>query len=329
VSNSSDSFAALRRALLKHVRQPEQLKLLAQPNHKKFAVAETNSISAPCPKCGQRFRGGFENLYKVARCRCGHEFLWCADSLSNPLTPALQLLRARFVQTMRAFAALGVLALVLWFLRPGLPLWFSSIFCTVLGLLGLTVVMEGISLEVKQGRFSRWGLSGQGRNYQQYEMEIRAARQQFALAERAAKKAAEERIRRVAEERRRAGEERRRAGEERRREENARMARSRERLRTLPPEEFERHVGRLFEALGYEVTLTPKSNDEGIDLYLKKNSRGAIVQCKRYTSTKVSRPEIQQLYGVLHHKRANEAFLLQQESSADRRGNLRKISRST
>jgi len=88
------------------------------------------------------------------------------------------------------------------------------------------------------------------------------------------------------------------------------MARSRERLRTLPPEEFERHVGRLFEALGYEVTLTPKSNDEGIDLYLKKNSPGAIVQCKRYTSTKVSRPDIQQLYGVLHHKRANEAFFV-------------------
>jgi restriction system protein len=148
--------------------------------------------------------------------------------------------------------------------------------------------MEGISRKVEKGRYERWSLSEEGRRYRQYETEIQAARQAFSLAEQAAKK----------------------ASEERRRQDLARTAKSRELLLALSPQEFEQHVGRLFEALGYEVALTPKSNDEGVDLYLKKDSRRAIVQCKRYTRAKVSRPDIQQLFGVLRDKRANEAFFV-------------------
>jgi len=152
----------------------------------------------------------------------------------------------------------------------------------------LMLVVEAISRTARRHRHNRWVLSDEGRKYRQYETEIQAARQAFSLAEQAAKKAAEER----------------------RRQDLARTARSRELLLALSPQEFEQHVGHLFEALGYEVTLTPKSNDEGVDIYLKKDNRGAIVQCKRYTTAKVSRPAIQQLFGVLRHKRANEAFFV-------------------
>ena len=46
--------------------------------------------------------------------------------------------------------------------------------------------------------------------------------------------------------------------------------------------EFEEYLMRLFEKLGYRVTLTKRSNDYGADLIMKKDEKTIIVQAKRY-----------------------------------------------
>jgi len=87
--------------------------------------------------------------------------------------------------------------------------------------------------------------------------------------------------------------------EENRRAEFARKARAKGYWLNLSPTEFESKVGELFRAAGYNVRLTPASNDEGIDLWLEKQGSRAILQCKRFRTGNVSRPDIQQFYGVL------------------------------
>lgn len=48
--------------------------------------------------------------------------------------------------------------------------------------------------------------------------------------------------------------------------------------------EFERMLDRLFGQMGYTVSETPKSNDYGADLILRKKGRTIAVQAKRYKS---------------------------------------------
>ena len=47
--------------------------------------------------------------------------------------------------------------------------------------------------------------------------------------------------------------------------------------------EFERELASLFKRLDYQVEMTPKSGDHGVDLVLKKDGKVAVVQCKRYS----------------------------------------------
>jgi restriction system protein len=104
-------------------------------------------------------------------------------------------------------------------------------------------------------------------------------------------------------------EQRARASEGKRRQ-LAEEARQRAYLLGLSPKAFEAHVAQLFSALGYAVRLTPSSNDAGVDAYIEKDGHPAVVQCKRFTKGVVSRPELQQFYGVLMHERALEGFFV-------------------
>ena len=111
-------------------------------------------------------------------------------------------------------------------------------------------------IRARFGRYGRWAASVDGHRYNaiQRDMETAAAAFTWVAAE---KRAAEER------------------------EKRARDARDRHYLLTLSPRDFERHIGGLFAALGYAVQLTAASHDEGIDAFLKKDGRRALVQCKR------------------------------------------------
>lgn len=58
--------------------------------------------------------------------------------------------------------------------------------------------------------------------------------------------------------------------------------------------EFEKLLNRLFGQMGYAVQATPKSNDYGADLILKKRGRTIAVQAKRYRN-KVGISAVQQV----------------------------------
>jgi restriction system protein len=80
-------------------------------------------------------------------------------------------------------------------------------------------------------------------------------------------------------------------------------------LRTLNPLAFEQFVGSLFKKMGYIVETTKLSGDEGVDLILRKGAKLAVVQCKRYDGA-VGQPIVRDLYGVMFHNRADEAYLI-------------------
>ena len=72
----------------------------------------------------------------------------------------------------------------------------------------------------------------------------------------------------------------------------------------LGPYEFEKQIGELFKCLGYHVTITPKSNDCGIDIIIKKGNITKGVQCKKHRN-KVGRPDLQRLWGAKDGFRIN------------------------
>lgn len=77
----------------------------------------------------------------------------------------------------------------------------------------------------------------------------------------------------------------------------------------MDPIAFERFVGQHFAKMGYKVENTRASGDEGIDLVLRRGRRMAVVQCKRYGGT-VGQPIVRDLYGVMVHTGADEAYLV-------------------
>lgn len=80
-------------------------------------------------------------------------------------------------------------------------------------------------------------------------------------------------------------------------------------LQAMDPIAFEKYVGTLFAKRGYRVEDTQASADEGIDLIVRQGRRMAVVQCKRYQGS-VGQPVVRDLYGVMLHTSADEAYLV-------------------
>lgn len=81
-----------------------------------------------------------------------------------------------------------------------------------------------------------------------------------------------------------------------------------EKLYGLSPREFEEYIAELFKALGYEkVTLTPASNDKGVDVLAEYQSTRVAIQCKKYKGL-VGSPEIQAFLGAMRHAEAHKGF---------------------
>lgn len=74
-------------------------------------------------------------------------------------------------------------------------------------------------------------------------------------------------------------------------------------------EEFENLLSAHFEKAGYRVKLTPKSNDYGADLVLKKNGKITIVQAKRYKG-KVSNSAVQEIVAAKPYYNADYAMVV-------------------
>lgn len=80
-------------------------------------------------------------------------------------------------------------------------------------------------------------------------------------------------------------------------------------LSEVHPLEFERVIGRILSARGYEVSTTNRSYDGGVDLIASQpqaeNYTELVVQCKRYSpGRRVGVREVRELHGVLT-QRAN------------------------
>jgi restriction endonuclease Mrr len=73
-------------------------------------------------------------------------------------------------------------------------------------------------------------------------------------------------------------------------------------MQNLDPKEFEKLVASVYEKEGYDVRVTGRSHDGGIDVEAERSSGGGldrvIIQCKRQKEN-VGRPILQHLWGVL------------------------------
>ncbi|MCM3412670.1 restriction endonuclease [Metabacillus litoralis] len=83
-----------------------------------------------------------------------------------------------------------------------------------------------------------------------------------------------------------------------------------EELKNMDFFDFERFIKELYELLGYQGKLTPKSGDGGKDIILKHGAQTILVECKRYNSKKVSRPEIQKFHSALIDMNAHKGIFV-------------------
>jgi HJR/Mrr/RecB family endonuclease len=85
-------------------------------------------------------------------------------------------------------------------------------------------------------------------------------------------------------------------------------------LSRLSPHEFEQLSAKLFEKMGYKTRMTPKTKDQGVDLYAIRQSESGTeylaIQCKHYPSGKVGVEHARSLYGVIHDQQSLTKGLL-------------------
>lgn len=90
-------------------------------------------------------------------------------------------------------------------------------------------------------------------------------------------------------------------------------ANPREALLVLSPEEFEYLIASLYRGLGYEVWVTKKSGDGGVDVEATRTQPGAresaVIQCKRYVNT-VGVSAVRELRGVVAQRQANKGVVI-------------------
>ncbi len=77
----------------------------------------------------------------------------------------------------------------------------------------------------------------------------------------------------------------------------------------LDGRDFEKELAHLFEARGFDVRWTGRAGDEGVDIFLRRDGKLIIVQCKAQKNY-VSPGAVRDLYGALLHHHADEAWLI-------------------
>lgn len=77
---------------------------------------------------------------------------------------------------------------------------------------------------------------------------------------------------------------------------------------SLSGPQFERELGNVYQRLGYSIQFTPASGDRGVDIFLRKNGKTTIVQCKSHRQP-VGPAVARELYGALIASGADEGIL--------------------
>lgn len=93
------------------------------------------------------------------------------------------------------------------------------------------------------------------------------------------------------------------------------LAKHPEKMQLMDPRKFEELVAALFRAKGYDVVLTPKTRDGGLDI--RAFHRGPVglaltlIECKRYQSDRrVSVDVVRGLYGVTESEKATSGLIV-------------------
>lgn len=73
--------------------------------------------------------------------------------------------------------------------------------------------------------------------------------------------------------------------------------------------EFEELLKNYFESEGYKVDLTPKTNDYGADLVIRKKGERIVVQAKRYKN-KVGNKAVQEVVSAKPYYQADKAMVV-------------------
>lgn len=73
--------------------------------------------------------------------------------------------------------------------------------------------------------------------------------------------------------------------------------------------QFEKYLGHLFRAQGYQTEVTKAAGDFGADLILQKDSKRIVVQAKRY-SKNVGIKAVQEAKASIAHYKASEAWVV-------------------
>lgn len=73
-------------------------------------------------------------------------------------------------------------------------------------------------------------------------------------------------------------------------------------LQSMDPLAFEELVGELWASAGYSVTVTPGSQDRGIDVVAEGHGSRILIQAKRYSGTTLVRSDEVQQYGALYRQ---------------------------
>lgn len=87
---------------------------------------------------------------------------------------------------------------------------------------------------------------------------------------------------------------------------------------SMTPEEFEEEIAEYYRLQGAEAEKTPNSNDGGYDVMVKKNNTKILVECKKWSkNSKVSRPTVQKLGGVIEGEEADYGVFITTASFTD------------
>src|SRR5690606_16534352 len=82
----------------------------------------------------------------------------------------------------------------------------------------------------------------------------------------------------------------------------------------MTPYEFEKIIGDEFRNRGFEINLTPKSYDYGVDIIADNKTDRIAIQVKMYESREVNYRDIMYLFAGMHYYKCNKSLMITQRN---------------
>lgn len=98
---------------------------------------------------------------------------------------------------------------------------------------------------------------------------------------------------------------------------NARENQLRDHVTQLEARQFEFEIARLLCLMGYEAHATQATNDDGIDVFARREHEKVLIQCKRWTSKPVGRSVVDELAGAAVRHAATRTIIATTSTFSD------------